>query len=81
MSPHSFIPLRYQRLEPAEQLRRAREHQERMAARRSVRDFSPEPVPAELIELAVRTATHAPSGANLQPWHFEIGRASCRERV
>lgn len=43
-----------------------------MATRRSVRDFSPEPVPIKVIEAAVRAAATAPSGANLQPWRFVI---------
>jgi nitroreductase len=43
---------------------------ELMNERRSVRDFSSEPVPRELIETAIRTAGTAPSGAHLQPWRF-----------
>lgn len=43
-----------------------------MQARRSVRDFSDEPVPLALIEAAVRVAATAPSGANQQPWHFVV---------
>jgi len=35
-----------------------------------VRHFSPEPVPRELIENAIRAAGTAPSGANQQPWSF-----------
>jgi len=38
--------------------------------RRTVRDFSPEPVPRAVIENAVAAAGSAPSGANGQPWHF-----------
>lgn len=38
--------------------------------RRSVRDFAPDPVPRECVELAIETAMQAPSGANRQPWHF-----------
>ncbi|MBX3358314.1 MAG: nitroreductase family protein [Phycisphaeraceae bacterium] len=38
--------------------------------RRSVRDFSPAPVPRETIEWCVRAAGAAPSGANKQPWRF-----------
>ncbi len=38
--------------------------------RRSVRAFSPDPVPRRLIELAIRTASTAPSGAHQQPWTF-----------
>lgn len=41
-----------------------------MRRRRSVRQFSAEPVPRALIENAIRTAGTAPSGANQQPWTF-----------
>ena len=41
-----------------------------MNARRSVRFFSSDPVPRELIEIAVQTASTAPSGAHRQPWKF-----------
>ena len=41
-----------------------------MDARRSVRHFSDRPVPRRLIELAIRTASTAPSGAHMQPWTF-----------
>jgi nitroreductase len=44
----------------------------RMAQRRSVRLFSAEPVPFELIENAIRCAALAPSGANQQPWRFVV---------
>lgn len=43
---------------------------ERLAQRRSVREFSADPVPRELIEIAISAANTAPSGANRQPWHF-----------
>lgn len=43
---------------------------ELMNRRRTVRDFSPEPVDPEIIRLAVRAAATAPSGANQQPWSF-----------
>ena len=57
---------------PAEQLRVSREFVDRMAARRSVRFMSSEPVPFELIENAIRCASLAPSGANQQPWKFVV---------
>ncbi len=68
MRERRVVPLRFDRLPAAEQLRRVREYHDLMAARRSVRSFSAEPVPIELIEWAVRAAGRAPSGANLQPW-------------
>ena len=40
--------------------------------RRSVREFSDRPVPRDVIENALRAAGSAPSGANLQPWHFTV---------
>ncbi len=43
-----------------------------MQRRRTVRDFSAEPVPFEIIREAVATAASAPSGANLQPWRFVV---------
>jgi nitroreductase len=43
-----------------------------MASRRSIRDFSPEPIDPELIRLAIATANTAPSGANVQPWRFVV---------
>lgn len=45
---------------------------ELMASRRTVRDFSSRPVPFDLIETAVRTASTAPSGAHIQPWRFVV---------
>jgi len=51
-------------------LRRARELERTLGARRSVRHFSADPVPRELIEIAIRTASSAPSGAHRQPWRF-----------
>lgn len=38
--------------------------------RRTIRDFSPEPVPRAIIETCIKAAGTAPSGANHQPWHF-----------
>jgi iodotyrosine deiodinase len=66
------VPLRYVRPAPDEQQARSTEFLERMRARRSVRQFSPEPVPVELIENAVATAGTAPSGAHQQPWTFVV---------
>jgi nitroreductase len=65
-----FIPHRHRRLPPEEMFRRAEELFTELQQRRSVRDFSPEPVPRALIELAIRTASTAPSGAHRQPWRF-----------
>ena len=70
--PPRFVPLQFERLEPGEQARRAEELLERLSTRRTVRDFSPEPVPFRLVRDAIRTAASAPSGANRQPWRFVV---------
>ncbi len=43
-----------------------------MSGRRTIRDYSDEDVPVELIENAIRAASLAPSGANQQPWTFVV---------
>src|ERR671938_362556 len=65
-------PLEFTRLDAEEALRRSRDFLELMRTRRSVRHFSSEPVPWELIENALKTAATAPSGANQQPWTFVV---------
>jgi nitroreductase len=67
-----FIPLEFERLPRDEQIARSRGFLARMQTRRTVRDFSSEPVPFELIENAIATAATAPSGANQQPWTFVV---------
>ena len=53
-----------------EDLERSKEFYAMMQKRRTVRDFSDRLVPRELIEHCLSAAGTAPSGANLQPWHF-----------
>ena len=54
----------------AERLERAQAFLALMSKRRSVREFASDPVPREVIELCLRVACTAPSGANQQPWRF-----------
>ena len=51
---------------------RAIEFHEHMQRRRTVRQFSERTVPRTVIEECLLTAGSAPSGANLQPWHFVV---------
>jgi nitroreductase len=51
---------------------RALDFHAEMDRRRSVRMLSDEPVPIDVIETAIRTASTAPSGAHLQPWRFVV---------
>ncbi len=69
---YTYIPLRHQRLSHAEELARSQEFYRLCNARRTVREFSPDPVPREVIENVILSAGTAPSGANKQPWKFVL---------
>ena len=62
----------YRDLGDEEALARAREFHDLMKRRRTVREYRDRQVPADVIEACLATATTAPSGANLQPWHFAV---------
>ena len=68
-----FIPLLNYREYPVDEMRQRLEmFYSDVARRRTVREFSSRPVPRDVIELALQAAGTAPSGANLQPWHFVV---------
>jgi iodotyrosine deiodinase len=67
-----FVALEFERLSEDDQLARSREFLESMRRRRTVRDFSSEPVPYELVRNAIEVAATAPSGAHQQPWTFVV---------
>ncbi|HEU4717330.1 MAG TPA: nitroreductase family protein [Bacteroidia bacterium] len=67
-----FIPYTHERFPDEEMIARSQSFSEWMDKRRTVRDFSSEPFPFEVLENIVRTASTAPSGAHKQPWTFCI---------
>ena len=69
---HLRMPYLHGRFAEDEMTQRATDFYDEMKQRRSVRDFSPEHVPQEAIELAVAAASTAPSGAHRQPWTFVV---------
>ena len=70
---HQFIPLPEFREYPVEEMQtRASEFYAEIRRRRTVRHFSNRPVPRKVIEECLLAAGTAPSGANLQPWHFAV---------
>ena len=72
----------YADLADEERLARAEDFRARMATRRTVRDFAPDPVPRAVVEAAIRAAGTAPSGANQQPWHFcLVGDPALKRRI
>ncbi|NBP95919.1 MAG: nitroreductase family protein [Gammaproteobacteria bacterium] len=72
-STSGFIPLEnYPRYSEDDMRSRAKALYEQLKRRRTVRDFSADPVPRDVIEACIQTAGTAPSGANQQPWHFAV---------
>jgi iodotyrosine deiodinase len=66
------VPYRPPRMPIAESLRMSARLRERMAQRRTVRAFAPDPVEERLVLDAIAVAATAPSGAHQQPWTFVL---------
>ncbi|MGD8866548.1 MAG: nitroreductase family protein [Gemmatimonadales bacterium] len=68
-----YIPLSdYQEYPVEEMRRRAVDFRADLQRRRTVRQFSDRSIPRMVIEECLMAAGTAPSGANLQPWHFVV---------
>ncbi len=73
MTDHPTIPLEQYCEYPVEEMRqRLKDFYADVQRRRTVREFSDRPVPRDIIETALMASSTAPSGANLQPWHFVV---------
>ena len=68
----AFQKLQFNLLPKTKMLNYSKSFLTNISLRRSVRDFSDEAVPTEIITNAVKAAASAPSGANKQPWHFVV---------
>lgn len=69
---YTGVPYRPERMPVEESLHTAASLRERMWQRRTVRAFSPDPVPEQLVIDAISVASTAPSGAHQQPWTFVL---------
>ena len=67
-----FEKLLFKKLPKSEMLLRSKAFYNEIKKRRTVRDFSSEKVPIEVVVNAIKSASTAPSGANKQPWHFAV---------
>lgn len=68
-----FDPLStYTEYSEEEMIARSRAFAAQMQRRRTVRQFSDRAVPRAVIDACLEAAGTAPSGANLQPWHFVV---------
>ena len=77
-----FIPYCPPPLSQEDGLNRARDLRTELESRRSVRDFSADPVSRALIEEAIMAASTAPSGAHRQPWRFvAIANPEVKRRI
>lgn len=83
MANARFVPLNtYTVIQPEEMRRRAREFNDHIQRRRTVRAFDHRSVPKEVIEECLRAAGSAPSGAHMQPWHFvAVADPSIKSRI
>ena len=73
MTTPRFLPLKTYCEYPAEEMtKRAADFYDDVNRRRTVREFSDRLVPRQIVEDCLRAAGTAPSGANLQPWHFVV---------
>ncbi len=71
--PARLVPLSsYREYAPAEMQERARTFAADLARRRTVRDYASTSIPDGVLDDCIRAAGSAPSGANLQPWHFVV---------
>lgn len=67
-----MTPYRRERLSYEQSHTAALAFLETIRLRRTVRDFSSDPVPDDLVTMCIESAAQAPSGANLQPWKFIV---------
>jgi len=83
VTDHKTVPLADYREYPVEEMRaRVERFYADMARRRTVREFSDRRVPRDIIETALEAAGTAPSGANLQPWHFVVvGAVDTKKKI
>jgi len=72
MTEPRMIPLTFRRRSDDELLSRSHAFRDEMRARRTVRHFSDRPIDRDVIDNCLLVAGGAPSGANLQPWHFAV---------
>jgi len=76
------VPYRGLAVPDDDRLDRAQAVYDEMGRRRSVREFSDRPVPREMLDLAIRAASTAPSGAHMQPWTFVVtGDAEVKRQI
>ncbi len=67
---YEFVEYHHESYTEEETINRSLSFYKWMDERRTVRDFSDKPIPKEVIDNLILTASTAPSGAHKQPWSF-----------
>jgi nitroreductase len=80
MNDFPTVPYFRARMSGQEMAAAARQFRDTLALRRSVRQFASDPLPDEVVALAIEAAASAPSGANMQPWTFVVVRDPALKR-
>jgi len=79
---HAFKPLEFEFRNESDLINRSKQFTSLMKKRRTVRTFSSRPVPESVIANAIEVAGSAPSGANMQPWHFvAVSNDELKEKI
>lgn len=82
MTEYPHVPYYPLNFTETETLQRSRDFHAHMDRRRSLRFFSDQPVPKEVIENIIKTASTAPSGAHKQPWTFcVVGDPAMKSKI
>ena len=68
----NFMPLDFRKQDEESMEQGSQDFYQLMSRRRTVRDFSDQKIPQVVLENALLAAGTAPSGANMQPWHFVV---------
>ncbi|MCB9064439.1 MAG: nitroreductase family protein [Chitinophagales bacterium] len=77
-----FVTYTKESYDEQEMIKRSAAFYEWMNTRRTVRDFSDKPVPKEVIDNLIMTASTAPSGAHKQPWTFcAVSNAEIKKQI
>lgn len=73
MNKEKFIDLKnFPHFSIEEMETRSREFAEYLKKRRTIREYSTDTFPVQVIQNCIEAASSAPSGANMQPWHFVV---------
>ena len=82
MDTTKFTPFAFTPFSEKAMIKRSENFYQYMDKRRSIRTFSNKPVPRNVMENIIKTASTAPSGAHKQPWTFcLVGNVELKQQI